>query len=260
MTLTPDQLERYARHIMLKEVGGPGQARLKNAEIALIGAGGLGGPAALYLAAAGVGRIRLIDDDEVSLSNLQRQILFDTSQIGTAKVDAGATQLAKLNPDIEIIPVSERLTTDNAADLLDGATLVLDGSDTFSTRFDVNQACFDLGSILVSGAIGRWAGQVSVFKAGLSKSRPEDERAPCYRCFVSEAPEHAETCEEVGVIGPLAGFVAARMALETVKEITGAGTSLSGRVWIFDGLTGDARTIALKRDPDCATCGRNTKN
>lgn len=255
MSLTPEQLERYARHIMLRELGGPGQQKLLNAHVALVGLGALGGPAAMYLAAAGVGRLTLIDDDAVSLSNLQRQILFGTSEVGTAKTDAGAARLTFINPDVSLVQKPRRLNSANARELLAGAKIVLDGSDSFATRFDVNAACYDLGLPLVSGAVGRWSAQVSVFKAGLTKGKPQKDRLPCYRCLVAEIPETEETCAAVGVIGPLTGMIGARLALETVKEITGAGTSLAGRLWLFDGLTGDSRAVALHADPACPVCG-----
>jgi molybdopterin/thiamine biosynthesis adenylyltransferase len=255
MSLNPDELERYARHIMLRELGGPGQQRLLKAHVALVGLGALGGPAAMYLAAAGVGRLTLIDDDAVSLSNLQRQVLFRTADVGRRKVDAASSALKAINPGVAIVARGQRLTKDNAVPLLSGAEVVIDGSDSFTTRFDVNRACYDLGVVLVSGAIGRWSAQVSTFKAGLTKNTPKSERLPCYRCLVAEMPESEETCAAVGVVGPLTGIVGARLALEAVKEIAGAGESLAGRLWLFDGLTGDGRTIALGADPACAVCG-----
>lgn len=255
MSLTPEQLERYARHIMLRELGGVGQQKLLKAHVALVGLGALGGPAALYLAAAGVGRLTLIDDDAVSLSNLQRQVLFGTSDVGAAKTDAGASRLTFVNHDIAVVQKRQRLTAANARDLLSGADLVVDGCDSFTTRFDINAACYDLGIPLVSGAVGRWSAQVSVFSAGLTKGKPAAERLPCYRCLVAEMPETEETCAAVGVVGPLTGMIGARLALETIKEIAGAGTSLSGRLWLFDGLTGDSRTVALHADPACSVCG-----
>ena len=256
MSLTPEQLERYARHIMLRELGGPGQQKLLNAHVALVGLGALGGPAAMYLAAAGVGRLTLIDDDAVSLSNLQRQILFGTSEVGTAKTDAGAVRLTFINPDVSLIRKPRRLDAANARELLAGADIVVDGSDSFTTRFDVNAACYDLGLPLVSGAVGRWSAQVSVFKAGLTKGKPQKDRLPCYRCLVAEMPETEETCAAVGVVGPLTGMIGARLALEAVKEIAGAGASLAGKLWLFDGLTGDARLVGLPADPGCAVCGK----
>ncbi len=254
MSLTSTQLERYARHVMLKEIGGPGQQRLLGAHVAIIGAGGLGGPAALYLAAAGVGTITLIDDDHVSLSNLQRQVLFSTSEVGAPKVDMGRARLTGINPDCRVITRHARIDTGNAADLIGDATFVLDGCDNFHTRFVVNDVCHSASKVLVSGAVGRWMGQVSVFASGVMKDRPEHERLPCYRCLMPEMPDTEESCAEIGVAGPLTGIVGARMALETVKEITGAGDTLAGRLWIFDGLSGDGRTVTLPRDPACPVC------
>jgi molybdopterin-synthase adenylyltransferase len=255
MSLPPQQLERYARHIMLREIGGIGQQKLLNARVALVGLGALGGPAAMYLAAAGVGHLTLIDDDAVSLSNLQRQILFGTSEVGTAKTNAGAARLAFINPDVSIVQKAVRLAAGNARDLLSGAHIVVDGCDSFTTRFDINAACYDLGLPMVSGAVGRWSAQVSVFKAGLTKGKPASERLPCYRCLVAEMPETEETCAAVGVVGPLTGLVGARLALEAIKEITGAGESLAGKLWLFDGLIGDSRAVGLHADPACAVCG-----
>jgi molybdopterin/thiamine biosynthesis adenylyltransferase len=255
MSLTPQQLERYARHIMLREIGGPGQQRLMNAHVALVGLGALGGPAALYLAAAGVGTLRLIDDDSVSLSNLQRQVLFATGDVGQPKTETGERRLTAINPDLKVETRAIRLSPDNARELLAGADIVIDGSDSFTTRFAVNAACHALGLPLVSGAVGRWSAQVSCFKSGLTKGQPLASRLPCYRCLVSEMPESEETCAMVGVVGPLTGIVGTRLALEAVKEITGAGQSMAGRLWLFDGLSGDSRTVTLKADPKCVVCG-----
>lgn len=255
MTLTPEQLERYARHIMLREVGGVGQQKLLKAHVALVGVGALGGPAAMYLAAAGVGELTLIDDDSVSLSNLQRQVLFATEDVGKQKTQAGAARLSALNPDIRLNLKPVRIAGANARELLSGAHMVVDGSDSFRTRFDVNQACYDLGLPLVSGAVGRWSAQASVFKAGLTKGKPVKDRLPCYRCFVPEVPESEETCAAVGVIGPLTGLIGARLALEAVKEIIGSGESLAGKLAIFDGLSGEARNVKLSADPACPVCG-----
>lgn len=252
--MSPQERERYARHIMLREVGGPGQQRLKAATVAMVGAGGLGAPAALYLAAAGIGRLRLIDDDVVSLSNLQRQILFRTDQIGAPKVDRARDALTALNPHVEIEARRERLTDANAQALLDGADLVLDGTDDFATRFAVNAACHNLGVALVSGAVGRWDGQVATFKSGLTRTLPPPERLPCYSCLVPHTPPSVERCAEVGIIGALPGVIGAMMALEAIKELAQAGDSLAGRLFVYDGLSGAARTIALPRDPACRVC------
>jgi molybdopterin/thiamine biosynthesis adenylyltransferase len=245
VSFTGDEHERYARHILLKEIGGPGQQRLKAATVAIIGAGGLGSPAALYLAAAGVGRLRLIDDDTVSLDNLQRQIIFRTDDAGESKVARAAAALAALNPNTQVDPRNVRLTEANARALLHGADVVLDGTDDFETRFAVNAACRALRLPLVSGAVGRWDGQVAVFASG----------GPCYRCLVPEAPPDAETCERTGIVGALTGVIGSLMALETIKLIAQAGQSLTDRVLVFDGLDANARTIALRRDPACPVCG-----
>ncbi len=243
--MNADERERYARHILLKEIGGPGQQALARARVAIIGAGGLGAPAALYLAAAGVGRLRLIDDDRVALSNLQRQVIFTTEDVGAAKTEAAAAALKALNPHVEIETRSTRLTPDNAHALLESADVVLDGTDDFATRFAVNAAARALGVPLVSGAVGRWSGQVSVFAPG----------GPCYRCFVPEAPPDAETCAAVGIVGALTGVIGSMMALEAIKLIADAGDQLLGRILLFDGLQGEARTVILKRDPACPVCG-----
>ena len=255
MSLTPEQLERYARHIMLREIGGPGQRKLLDSCAVVVGAGALGGPVATYLAAAGVGALRIIDDDIVSLSNLQRQVQFTTADVGRPKGDVAVEQLAALNPGIALSCARQRLISANSADLLAGADVVVDGTDSFTTRFDVNAACHELGIPLVSGAVGRWSAQVSVFRSGNTRHKPPAERLPCYRCFVRDMPDTEETCAMVGVMGPLTGMVGARMALEAVKELTGAGQSMAGRVWLFDGLTGDSQTVKLTADPACPVCG-----
>ncbi|MDX2238388.1 MAG: HesA/MoeB/ThiF family protein [Hyphomonadaceae bacterium] len=251
---SPEERDRYARHIMLKEIGGAGQQRLKAATVALVGVGGLGAPAALYLAAAGLGRLRLIDDDQVSLSNLQRQILYVSSDVGADKTARAAEHLRALNPHVVIEARRSRLADANAASLLAGADLVLDGSDSFATRFCVNAACHDAGLTLISGAVGRWTGQVATFKSGQTRTSPMGERLPCYRCFVPEAPPNAETCAEVGVVGALTGVIGTLMALEAIKEIARAGESLAGRLLIFDGLEATSRTVQLPVDPACPVC------
>ena len=245
VSFSDDERERYARHILLKEIGGPGQQRLKAATVAIVGAGGLGAPAALYLAAAGVGRLRLIDEDTVSLSNLQRQIIFRGMDVGASKVERAREVLAELNANVDVEIEGQHLTDANASYLLRGADVVLDGTDDFETRFAVNAACRAVGVPLVSGAVGRWDGQVGVFARG----------GPCYRCFVPETPPDAETCARVGVVGALTGVIGSMMALEAIKLIVQAGEPLIGRVMLFDGLAGTARTVTLKRDPACSVCG-----
>jgi molybdopterin-synthase adenylyltransferase len=243
VTFSDDEIERYARHLVLAEVGGPGQQRLKAARVGLIGLGGVGAPAALYLAAAGIGTLRLIDDDTVALSNLQRQIAFDVADIGRPKVDAGAETLTALNPHVRVEPFAGRLTVATAARLVEGCDVVVDGTDDFGTRFAVNAACMAARIPLVSGALGRWNGQVGVFTG-----------RPCYRCLVPGAPPEAETCARVGVIGALAGVVGSMVALETIKLIAGAGQPLAGRLLVYDGLAGTARTVTVAADPDCPVC------
>lgn len=243
MTFSDDEIERYARHLVLVEVGGPGQQRLKAARVGLIGLGGVGAPAALYLAAAGIGTLRLIDDDTVALSNLQRQIAFDVADIGRPKAEAGAEALTALNPHVRVEPFAGRLTVATAARLVEGCDVVVDGTDDFETRFAVNAACMAARIPLVSGALGRWNGQVGVFTG-----------RPCYRCLVPGAPPEAETCARVGVIGALAGVVGSMVALEAIKLIAGAGQPLAGRLLIYDGLAGTARTVTVAADPDCPVC------
>ena len=240
---TDDDVERYTRHLVLAEIGGPGQQKLAAARVLIVGAGGVGGPAALYLAAAGVGNITLVDPDSVALSNLQRQILFTGDDIGRPKVEAGAERLTALNPLVRIETHAEPLTADNARALIAGHDVVLDGTDDFQTRFAVNAACVALGVPLVSGALGRWSGQVGVFVG-----------RPCYQCLVPEIPPDAETCARVGVVGALAGVIGAMTALETIKLITGAGEPLTGRLLLYEGLSATARTVRITADPDCPVC------
>jgi len=255
MSLSAEERERYARHILLKEIGGPGQQALKRATVALVGMGGLGAPAALYLAAAGVGTLRLIDHDAVSLSNLQRQVLYRSDDVDALKTERAEAALHALNPHVIIETRNEKLTDENARALLAGADVVLDGTDDFAVRFAVNAACHDLGLTLVSGAVGRWDGQIATFKSGKTKGRPVKERLPCYNCLVPEIPPSVEPCSAVGIVGALTGVVGALMALEAIKEIAGAGETLAGRLMIFDGLSMDSRTVRLPADPKCAVCG-----
>lgn len=250
-----DERERYLRHILLKEIGGQGQQRLKAARVAVVGLGGLGSPVALYLAAAGVGRLVLIDPDTVGLSNLQRQVLFRTTGLGALKVEAGAKALRALNPEVDITGHPFALTAANATEMLADADVVVDGCDDFPTRFAVNRACVALGKPLVSGAVGAWEGQVAVFRAGLTRGLPLAARAPCYQCLVPECPPDLAHCAEMGVVGALTGVVGSVMALETLKLIARAGSALDGRLWLFDGLNATSRTVALRPDPACAVCG-----
>lgn len=244
MSFSPAEVERYARHLVLREIGGPGQQKLKAARVLLVGMGGLGAPAALYLAAAGVGTLGLADADTVSLSNLQRQVLYQTDDVGRPKVEVAAERLAAINPHLALETHPVWLDTANAGDLISRYDLILDGTDDFSTRFAVSDACVAHGKTLVSGALGRWTGQVGVFQG-----------QPCYRCLVPEIPPDAETCALVGVVGALAGVIGAMMALEAVKIITGAGQSLAGRLLIYDALAAETRTVRIGADPSCPVCG-----
>jgi molybdopterin-synthase adenylyltransferase len=244
MTFSDDELDRYARHLVLREIGGPGQQKLKAASVLVVGAGGIGSPAALYLAAAGVGRIGLLDMDEVALSNLQRQVLFESGEIGELKVEAGARRLSALNPNVVVEPLNLRLDEANARGLVAGFDLVLDGTDDFATRFAVNAACVAEHKPLVSAALGRWTGQIGVFQG-----------RPCWRCLVPEIPPEAETCARVGVIGALGGVMGSMAALETIKLIAGAGRPLTGRLLIYDALSAEVRVATVAPDPACAVCG-----
>ena len=244
MAFSPDEVDRYARHLVLSEIGGPGQQKLAHARVLIVGAGGVGGPAALYLAAAGVGTLGLIDADTVAVSNLQRQILFSTADVDRPKVEAGAERLTALNPHVRVETHPLALTAENASAVIAGHDVVLDGTDDFHTRFAVNAACVAAGVPLVSGALGRWNGQVGVFSG-----------RPCYQCLVPESPPDTETCARVGVVGALAGVIGAMAALETIKLITGAGAPLTGRLLLYDGLAATARTVRVAADPECPVCG-----
>ena len=243
MAFSDEEIERYARHLVLREIGGPGQQKLKAARVLIVGAGGLGSPAALYLAAAGVGTIGLIDPDEVALPNLQRQVLYATIDAGRPKVEVAERHLTALNPHLDVTAMPIAIGPENARSIVHRYDLVLDGTDDFAVRFCVNEACVAEKKPLVSGAIGRWTGQVGVF-AG----------RPCYRCLVPDIPPEAETCQAVGVVGALAGVIGSMMALEAVKLITGAGEPLTGRLTIYDALAAESRTVKVGADPDCPVC------
>lgn len=244
MSFSPDEVERYARHLVLREIGGPGQQKLQAARVLVVGAGGLGAPASLYLAAAGIGTLGLVDPDTVSLSNLQRQVLYAATDVGQSKVDAATRRLNALNPHVAVETHPVWLDAANAGDIISRYDLVLDGTDDFATRFAVSDACLTHGRPLVSGALGRWTGQVGVFHG-----------KPCYRCLVPEAPPDAETCALVGVVGALAGVIGSMMALEAVKLIAGAGEPLSGKLLIYDALVAETRTVRIGADPHCPACG-----
>ena len=243
------ELNRYARHIVLRELGGPGQKRLKAAKVLVIGAGGLGSPVLLYLAAAGVGVIGVVDDDAVDGSNLQRQVIHSDETIGESKVISAARRMVALNPHVEVKPYRRRLDEGIAAELFGEFDLIIDGTDNFDTRYMVNRVAVAAGKPLISGAITQWEGQLSVFDPG--------HGAPCYQCVFPEAPAAglAPSCSEAGVVGPLPGVVGAMMALEAVKLIAGAGHVLRGEMLIYDGLWGESRKIRVSRRDDCPVCG-----
>lgn len=229
---------------MLKEIGGPGVQKLRAASVSMVGAGALGGPCALYLAAAGVGHIELWDDDVVERSNLQRQVQFADADIGAHKANRLAERIKAIDPGIRVDVRRARM---GPGDCLAGDVLI-DATDNYPTRYVLNDLAHQSARRLVSGAAARWQGQVSVFESGLVSG------APCYRCFVPEEPPEAEACETVGVVGAVTGIVGARMALEAVKLITGSGHTLSGHVWIFDGLAGVSRVVRLRQDTECQSC------
>ena len=249
MTLTDAELDRYARHIVLKEIGGAGQMKLKAARVAVVGAGGLGSPCIQYLAAAGVGALTIIDDDTVALSNLQRQVLYGTGDIGRCKADSAAEAVARLNPHVAVNPVAQRLAAANAAALLRGHDVVADGSDSFATRLAVADAAHALRIPLVSAALGPFEGQLATFRGWAAD-------LPCYRCYVGDAADRpGDSCADQGILGALAGVVGALQALEVIREITGFGTSLAGRLLLYDALAGRMRTLQLTKDPGCRGCG-----
>jgi molybdopterin-synthase adenylyltransferase len=252
MALNDDELERYARHIVLREVGGVGQAKIRNAKVLVVGAGGLGSPLALYLAAAGVGRLGLVDDDAVSLSNLQRQILFTTADVGRAKVDAGLARLSALNPHVTLVPHTVRLTAENVKTVIADYDIVADGSDNFETRFLLNDACYFAKKTLVSAAVTEFDGQLATFKAW-----DKSGAYPCYRCLFPSPPPPGTvpSCSETGVLGAAAGVMGSLQALEVLKQITGIGENLAGKILITDTLAARFRTVALAPDPACRLCG-----
>jgi molybdopterin/thiamine biosynthesis adenylyltransferase len=243
------ELDRYARHIVLRELGGPGQKALKEAKVLVIGAGGLGSPALLYLAASGVGTVGVIDGDKVENSNLQRQVLHRDADIGRPKVQSAAEAMVAQNPYVEVRPYTRRLTEEIAEALFAEYDLILDGTDNFETRYLANRAAHATGKPLISGALSQWEGQVSVFHPAAG--------TPCYQCIFPEAPAPglAPSCAEAGVLSPLPGVVGSMMAAEAIKLITGAGSTLKGEMLIFDALYGETRKIGLKRRADCPVCG-----
>ncbi len=246
--LRPDQEQRYSRHVLLPEVGLAGQQKLLAAKVVCIGAGGLGSPSAMYLAAAGVGTLGLIDDDVVDASNLQRQILHGTDRLGTPKVESGERTLKNLNPDVRVDKYRARLTSDNAIDLLGRYDVIIDGADNFATRYLVNDVALRLGKPVVHASIFRFEGQLTVFPANGS---------PCYRCLYPQPPppEEAPSCAEGGVLGVLPGILGVLQATEAIKLILGIGETLAGRLLVYDALATKFRELKLRRDPKCPTCG-----
>lgn len=255
LDFSEDEIHRYSRHILLPEVGGTGQARLRDARVLVVGAGGLGCPLVLYLAAAGVGTIGIVDHDRIELSNLQRQIAHTTDSIGMGKARSAARAAASINPGILIEAHETRITAGNAADLIGGYDIVCDGTDNFPARFLIADACVLGRRTLVSAAVLRFEGQLSVFKPHAA------DDAPCYRCLYPEAPPDGlvPSCGEAGVLGAVTGVMGTLQATETLKEILGIGESLSGRLLIWDALASRFRTIRLRRDPSCALCGPNSR-
>ena len=249
--LSEDQIDRYARHLILPEVGGAGQQRLLNSRVLVVGAGGLGAPMLLYLAAAGVGTLGIVDDDRVDISNLQRQVIHTAVRVATPKVASAEAAIAALDPAIRVVPHQLRLNAESAAELFADYDVIADGSDNFETRYAVNDAAVVAGRTLVSGAVLRFDGQLSTFKP---HAGPEH---PCYRCLFPEAPppDAIPTCSEAGILGAVAGVVGSLQATEVLKELLGLGSGLSGRLLLYDALSAETRLISFARRTDCPVCG-----
>jgi len=245
--MNDEQLLRYSRQILMPDIGTDGQQKLRDAHVAVIGAGGLGSPVAMYLASAGIGQLTIVDDDDVELSNLQRQLLHTDSDIGRTKVDSAAETLHAINPEVRVDTLASRLDDPQLRQLATDADVVVDASDNFATRFAVNAACVTTGTPLVSGAAIRMEGQLSVFIPGRDDS-------PCYRCLYREGDEPDQTCTDNGVLAPVVGVIGSLQALEALKLLLDIGKPLCGRVLIFDGLYNEWRSIKLSRDPDCPVC------
>ena len=253
LDFTEDEIRRYSRHILLQEVGGIGQAKIKAASVLVVGAGGLGSPLLLYLAAAGIGRIGIVDDDTLELSNLQRQVAHTTDRIGTPKAESAATTVLGINPGIKVDIHRFRLGPANVSDLIKDYDVVCDGTDNFDTRFLLSDACVLGKRTLVSAAVLRFEGQLSVFKPHA------DAEGPCYRCLYHSPPPPGAvpTCSEAGVLGAVTGVMGTLQATEVLKEVMGIGDSLSGRLLVWDALASRFRTIKLRKDPNCPSCGAN---
>ncbi len=250
MALTPDEIDRYARHLVLRDVGGPGQARLKAARVLVIGAGGLGAPLIQYLAAAGIGTVGIVDDDTVSLSNLQRQVIHGVSDVGTPKAESAARSIAEINPLVNVVIHNTALDRDNVKEIFSQYDLIVDGTDNFATRYMVNDAAVLLGKPYVWGSIYRFDGQASVFW---------EEHGPCYRCLYPEPPPPGmvPSCAEGGVLGVLCASIGSIQVNEAIKLITGIGEPLVGRLMVYDALEMEYRKIKVRKDPNCALCGDN---
>ncbi len=244
--LSAEQTERYQGHLSLAEIGAEGQRRMLDSSVLLVGIGGLGCPAAQYLAAAGIGKLGLLDDDIVDRSNLQRQILFSVDDLGANKAEVAAACLARLNPDVELVPMVERLSASNAAGLIEGWDLIIDGSDNFATRYVVNDACVLAGAPLITGSIYQFEGQVTVVRSPLG---------PCYRCIFPAPPPEQAPCREAGVLASLPGVVGTILATEAIKLAAGAESSLVGRLLLIDVREASFRSVRVKRDRGCALCG-----
>jgi adenylyltransferase/sulfurtransferase len=254
LDFSEDEIRRYARHILLDEVGGAGQARLRAARVLIVGAGGLGSPLALYLAAAGIGYIGIADDDRVELSNLQRQIAHTTERIGQAKTASAEAAMLSINPLVRVMPHQHRMTRETARELIADYDIVCDGTDNFEARFALADACHESAKTLVSAAVLRFEGQLSTFRRGVSAN---GEQLPCYRCLYPAPPPPGlvPSCAEAGVLGPVVGAMGALQATEVMKEILGIGEGLAGRLLIWDALSMRFRVVRLVRDPHCVLCG-----
>ena len=252
MDFTDEQLERYARHIILKEVGGAGQMALSQAKVLVVGAGGLGAPMLMYLAAAGVGTIGIVDNDHVELSNLQRQIIHHTPDVGALKAESAKAKLEALNPEVTVNIIAERFVPENAERLISDYDIVADGTDNFKTRHLISDTCVKLEKTLVSAALGPYEGQIATFKPHAG------EGLPCYRCFLPVEPDPSQerTCSDFGILGAVAGVMGSLQALEILKEITGVGDGLAGKMLMVDTFSMNMRKIGLPKDPGCPSCGK----
>jgi molybdopterin/thiamine biosynthesis adenylyltransferase len=251
--ISDKQLMRYARHVVLEEVGEEGQIKLLQSRVLVVGAGGLGSPVLMYLAAAGVGTLGIVDDDVVDITNLQRQVVHGTEDIDRRKVDSAAARLKSINPEVEVQKHPFRIVPENALELIGDYDLVLDGSDNFDTRYMINDACYLTKTPLVSAALLRFEGQLTTIKAY------EEGDGPCYRCIFAHppAPDLAPRCEQAGIFGSIAGVLGTMQATEALKELLGLGRSLSGRLVLYDAMNSDTRSLKVKRDPACVLCGDN---